>query len=89
MFNEELEEVCPKVAKCPIFQAGTLLNEQTGETYKAVYCQSERHKQCKRYLASKKCNCAIPVQVLPNAYISVDEIVKRINSGFYDIFNKK
>ncbi|MCR5455380.1 MAG: hypothetical protein K6F33_10370, partial [Bacteroidales bacterium] len=75
--------------KCPIFREGTLLNEKTGETYKTVYCMTERYKQCKRYLVSQKCTLPIPVQVLPNASIPVDEIVKRIENGFYDIFNKK
>lgn len=83
-----MEEVCSKIEKCPIFNEGTLLNEKTGETYKTVYCMTERYKQCKRYLASQRCNGPIPVQVLPNASITVDEIVKRVNSGFYNIFNK-
>ena len=76
------------MAKCPIFNEGTLLNERTGETYKNVYCTTERYKQCKRYLAAQRCNGPIPVQVLPNASITVNEIVKRINNGFYDMFNK-
>ena len=83
-----MEDVCVKMGKCPIFNEGTLLNEKTGETYKTVYCMTERYKQCKRYLASQKCTRPLPVQVLPNASITVDEIVRRVESGFYDIFNK-
>ncbi|MCQ2253073.1 MAG: hypothetical protein MJZ61_06470 [Bacteroidales bacterium] len=83
-----INETCPKVAKCPIFQKGVLSNEKTGETYKSIFCQSNRHKECKRFLAAQVCNKPIPVQVLPNAFISVDEIVKRVENGFYDVFNK-
>jgi hypothetical protein len=79
---------CPKVEKCPIFVQGVLLSNKTGETYKSIYCLGKRHLECKRFLASKKCSKPIPVQVLPNAFISVDEIVRRVESGFYDVFNK-
>lgn len=81
-------EICPKVEKCPIFQKGVLSNEKTGDTYKSLYCTNARYKTCKRFLASKICQKPIPVQVLPNAIISPEEIAKRINDGFYDIFNK-
>lgn len=81
-------EQCSKIEKCPIFNEGTPLNEKTGETYKNVYCLTERYKQCKRYLVAQRCNRPIPVQVLPNAFITVDEIIKRLEGGFYDMFNK-
>lgn len=83
-----MSDICPKVEKCPIFQKGVLMSERTGETYKTIYCMGPKHLTCKRFLASKICNKPIPVQVLPNAVISPEEIAKRINDGFYDIFNK-
>lgn len=83
-----MSDICPKVEKCPIFQKGVLMSERTGETYKTIYCMGVKHKTCKRFLASQICSKPIPVQVLPNAVISPEEIAKRINSGFYDIFNK-
>ncbi len=81
-------DTCPKVEKCPIFQKGVLMSEKTGESYKNIYCMTARHKECKRFLTSKICSKPIPVQVLPNTVISPEEIANRINSGFYDIFNK-
>ena len=33
-----MNQVCEKLAKCPIFQKGILFNEFTGETYKMLYC---------------------------------------------------
>ncbi len=79
---------CPKVEKCPIFQKGVLMSEKTGESYKNIYCLTDRHNICKRFLAAQLTKKPIPVQVLPNTVISAEEIVKRIDSGFYDIFNK-
>ncbi len=62
-------------------------NEKTGATYKNIYCTTSKHKTCKRFLASQICKKPIPVQVLPNAIITPEEIAKRVENGFYDVFN--
>ena len=76
--------ICPKVEKCPIFQEGILMNKFTGESYKNIFCSRERHKECKRFLASAKCDKPIPVAVLPNSFLSIEEIIKRVNEGYWD-----
>jgi len=71
-------DVCEKFAKCPIFQNGVLFNEFTGETYKTLYClRPGRYQTCKRYLASKECNCSIPDRIMPNSSLSLEEIILR------------
>ena len=76
-----MDKVCEKLAKCPIFQKGVLFNEFTGETYKTLYClRPGRYQQCKRYQASKQCNCSIPDIIMPNSSLSVEEIIARAQS---------
>lgn len=75
---------CPKVAKCPIFKEGVLMNKMTGESYKNIYCLKEKHLECKRFLAAAKCSKPIPIQVLPNSFFTVDQIVKKVEEGFWD-----
>ncbi|MBQ3656409.1 MAG: hypothetical protein II956_06115 [Bacteroidales bacterium] len=80
----ENTNICPKVAKCPIFQEGILINKLTGDSYKNIYCTRERYTECKRFIASQKCTKPIPVNVLPNSFLSIDEIIKRVNEGYWD-----
>ncbi|MCQ2976260.1 MAG: hypothetical protein MJ211_15780 [Bacteroidales bacterium] len=72
------QEVCEKLAKCPIFQKGILFNEYTGETYKNLYClKPDKYITCKRFIASKECNCPIPEKIMPNSSLSIEEIVAK------------
>jgi len=64
------------------------MSEKTGESYKNIYCMTSKHTICKRFLTANICKKPIPVQVLPNTVISPEEIARRIESGFYDVFNK-
>ncbi len=81
---ENTNNTCPKVAKCPIFQEGVLINKFTGDSYKKIYCTTLKHKECKRFLVSKIYNKPIPVQVLPNSFFSVDDIVKKLTDGYWN-----
>lgn len=79
----ENSNACPKLEKCPIFREGVLMNSITGDSYKNVYCLRMKHLECKRFLASKLYTKPIPTQVLPNSFMSVEEIVKRLNDGYW------
>ena len=73
-----MNQVCEKLAKCPIFQKGILFNEFTGETYKMLYClRPDRYQTCKRYQASLQCNCTIPEMIMPNSSLSLEDILER------------
>ena len=79
--NTMKEDVCIKFHKCPIFQKGILFSEQTGETYKNLYClKSGKYTECKRYLASEKTGLPVPESILPNSTLSLAEIEDRIRN---------
>jgi len=71
-------KICPKLEKCVIFQEGVLYSEQTGKTYKDLYClQPEKYHLCKRYIVSEKTGLSIPKNIMPNSKLSIDEIIKK------------
>lgn len=73
---------CPKLEKCPIFKKGLLYSEATGQTYKNLYClNSERFKDCKRFIISEKTGLAVPDNILPNSSLSINEIIEKIKTG--------
>jgi hypothetical protein len=80
----EINQQCCKIEKCPIFREGVLMNSITGESYKMIYCLKKKHEQCKRFLVSKIYNKPIPVQVLPNNFMSPEEIVRKLEQGYWD-----
>lgn len=76
--------VCKNFEKCPIFQKDVLFSERTGETYKRLFCENNRFNSCKRYLVSEIVKKPISEKIMPNSVLSVDELVEKINSGFFD-----
>jgi hypothetical protein len=80
----ENSETCPKLEKCPIFREGVLMNSITGDSYKNVYCLRKRHLECKRFIVSKSYTKPIPTQVLPNSFMSIEEIIKRLKDGYWE-----
>ena len=74
-------EKCPKLETCPIFQKGILFSEQTGQSYRNLYClKREKYPVCKRYLVSES-GYKVPESIMPNSSLSVEEIIKRINQS--------
>lgn len=73
-----MEEVCPKTAKCPLFNDGLLKRQQSAETYKSIYCnRSDRYRDCKRFIVAEKFGKCPPF-VLPNSSYTIEEIEERM-----------
>lgn len=73
---------CNKITKCPIFTQGIMMTEKTGETFKKHYClNASKYGTCKRYQTSQLTDKPIPVSILPNSLLSIDEIVRRIEGN--------
>ncbi len=76
-----MSDTCEKVDTCPIFQQGVLFSENTGVTYRALYCQkSGKYLECKRYLVAKR-GYKVPTTIMPNSRMTVDEIINLIEKS--------
>ena len=72
-------DLCTKVAKCPLFNGKLLKREGSEESYKNLYCKAGKEKwaSCKRYQTSEKVGkCAD--WILPNCSMSLDEIINKM-----------
>ncbi len=71
--------LCPKVAKCPLFNGTLLKISGADESYKNLYCRAGESKwsTCKRYLTSEKVG-KCPDWVLPNSSLSIEQIVQKM-----------
>lgn len=74
------DSICPRVEKCPIFINNVFHSEIMGKTYKSLYCMAgkERYTSCKRHLAAEKFGKPVPAGILPNSFLSLDEIGKQM-----------
>lgn len=69
---------CPKVVKCPLFNDKILKREESAEVYKNLYCRnSEKFATCKRYQVSEKIGSCADF-VMPNSTLSVEEIIQKM-----------
>lgn len=73
------DKTCPKFAKCPIFLENVFHNESTGKTYRLLYCERgpKNYQQCRRYQVSEKTGKTVPVDIMPNDRLSIDEIITK------------
>lgn len=70
--------VCPKIAKCPLFNGLLLKRAGSEDVYKNSYCNSPtRYKECKRFMISEKFGKCADF-ILPNCSLSETEIVDRM-----------
>jgi len=77
------KHICPKFKQCPIFQNNVLFNEQTGKTYKNLYCLAgpDQYMSCKRFIVSEKTGKQIPQDIFPNCQLKTNDIIKRVESN--------
>jgi hypothetical protein len=72
-------DLCPKVAKCPIFLNNVLIVHNAEVAYKKLYCEAGvvKYSACKRFIVSNKIGKCTP-DVMPNCSRSVEEIIAKI-----------
>ncbi len=74
-----MSDICPKIAKCPLFNDNLLIRPESSTVYKNSYCLDHiRHKDCMRYKVSEKLG-SCPKFVMPNSMLTIEEIVERMN----------
>jgi hypothetical protein len=76
-----VSKICPKYIKCPIF-LGTA-NSGADEIYKQLFCSAgeEKFKTCKRYLVSEATKKPVPLDVMPNSFMTVNEIIQSMQEN--------
>jgi hypothetical protein len=76
----ETSALCPKLAKCPIYQKNVFVREGAGTTYRNLYCEKgeKRFSTCKRYIVSEKTGRPAPDSIMPNSLLSIDEIIAKM-----------
>ena len=72
-----MSNLCPNVARCPIYTGILEGKTMTIKAYKSIYCEN-KFKECKRYLV-KEATGVCPPDLLPNSHLSIDEIVQSLN----------
>lgn len=73
-------KICPKYARCPIFLGGSTATPQSEEVYRSLFCNSgaEKYETCKRYIVSNKTGKSVPLNIMPNSFLSVEEIIEKM-----------
>ena len=73
--------ICPKYKKCPIFQGGSKATPVSENVYRQLYCKAgeEKFTTCKRYLVSEATNKPVPLNIMPNSFLTVSEIIDMMN----------
>ena len=73
-----MENLCPKTAKCAIFNNHLLKRESSIETYKNLFCRTnEKYKECKRYMTSERYGKCADF-IMPNTSDSIEKIGERM-----------
>jgi len=74
-----MDNLCPKVAKCPIFLNNVLTVQNVEVAYKRLYCEAgeSRYTTCKRFIVSNKIGKCTP-DIMPNCSRSIEEIIAKI-----------
>ena len=73
-----MTKVCPKIENCLLFNNKLLKRQESADTYKNLYCNTEnRYFDCKRFIVSDRVGKCAPY-VLPNSFSSVDELIARM-----------
>jgi len=74
-----MSKICEKSLKCPIYNGILKSNEMMIQTYKELYCDAgqENHNKCIRYQVAKIIGYC-PSDILPNSYLSVEDIIKKV-----------
>jgi hypothetical protein len=78
----DMNDCCPLIEDCSVYQNKVNHNEMVGLTYRSLYCLqvNKKYKVCKRYNVYIKIGKAAPRDVLPNSPVSVDELADSIGS---------
>ncbi len=68
--------ICPKYKTCAIFNGKAGIEAEN--IYKKSYCDAgeEKYSICKRFIVSEKTKTAPPIDIMPNSFYSVDEIIE-------------
>ena len=73
-----MENICPKVEKCPLFNDKLLKRKESGDTYRRLFCNNEKkYFECKRFIISNKVGKCAPY-VLPNSFSTTEELLERM-----------
>nr|WP_319400241.1 hypothetical protein [uncultured Carboxylicivirga sp.] len=69
---------CPSVEKCPIFNGVLKDRMMTTKSYQKLYCTGgeEKYTTCKRF-ATKQRFGVCPPDLLPNAALSLEQIAEK------------
>nr|WP_321407396.1 hypothetical protein [uncultured Carboxylicivirga sp.] len=69
---------CPNVEKCPIFNGVLKDRKMTTKSYQTQYCTGgvEKYSQCKRY-ATKAAFGVCPPDLLPNSALTMVQIAEK------------
>ena len=72
----QINQICPKSEKCPIFVGGVLQRKESESIYRALFytADKEKYTTCKRYIVSNNTGLDVPTDILPNCFKSVEEI---------------
>lgn len=75
------DKICEKSAKCPIYSGILESNPVLVQTYKNLYCHNGKigRDKCKRFQVAIRIG-SCPQDVLPNCQLTIDEIVKRMET---------
>lgn len=77
----EDDKICARSGKCPIYTGVLQSKEVLVQTYKNLYCEKgvEGRRKCKRFQVAEVAG-SCPPDILPNNNMSVNDIIKRMNS---------
>jgi hypothetical protein len=70
-----MENICPSVSQCPIFNGILKDKVITTKSFKQQYCEAGegKFKYCKRYLTKQKFG-KCPPDLLPNSSMTIEQI---------------
>ena len=73
-----MNNICPKIATCPLFNDTLLKRKESAKTYRSLFCNnSKKYFECKRYIISNEVGKCAPY-VLPNSFSTTEELLERM-----------
>jgi hypothetical protein len=77
---DDIDRICARSAKCPIYSGILGSKEVLIHTYKDLYCENgkEGREKCKRYQVAEITG-ACPPGLLPNSRLSVEDVIKNMS----------
>ena len=76
-----MEEICPYFENCPIFDGGDLKKKCLKMQYRQQYCEAGKsnYTACKRFKVSEITKGPVPIRIMPNSMLSIEEISEMIS----------